>query len=519
MQHYGIKSQDPLFSVIIPIYNTAPYLKRCLNSVCNQTYTNLEIICVNDGSTDNSADIINEYAMRDSRIIVITQENKGLSDARNAALDIAKGEWITGVDSDDYIETDMFEYISEHIRNSDIKLVITGHNIIKNNKIASEKLPKALEIKQITPDLLINCECYFWAKLWHRDCINTHNVRFPSNLIFEDAYFYYTVTPYLKEVLFLPRVMYHYMRNAGQCSISDLANSSHESNLPLMDIIEKILNHYTEHALPTHMSQLKTKVVQKYYGRLCSHLTVNNHGPIWKRLQKLVQDHHILDDAHSHPYIVLQYFLNPCIVSACQKLYAHSHQFATIRGSIHNFELSLSDISNSIEKLQNNLCELRQDSITAHEYYLNYNKSIQELREQVLFLHNTLEQNQNLIHELELSAKTQSVEIQQLCQSQEKLIYLQQQLQVKYKNIENNQQLQQVSQERNQHNVSDLYRLFVYEKQLTSLRLYVAILKFKKFFTWGKHKQRYKNKLEKINIQILDYKTLKNKLSRHLTKS
>ena len=98
----------PYVSVIIPVYNTAPYLRQCLDSVCKQTLQNIEIICINDGSTDNSAEILQQYEEKDSRVCVITQENKGIAVARNIGLQYARGQYIGFVDSDDWIEPNMF---------------------------------------------------------------------------------------------------------------------------------------------------------------------------------------------------------------------------------------------------------------------------------------------------------------------------------------------------------------------------------------------------------------------------
>ena len=101
----------PLISIIIPVYNAEKYLKKCLDSVINQTYKNLEIILVDDGSTDKSPEICDKYAEKDSRIIVLHKENGGVSSSRNAGLDIFKGEYLSFVDSDDYVEPDYIEYL------------------------------------------------------------------------------------------------------------------------------------------------------------------------------------------------------------------------------------------------------------------------------------------------------------------------------------------------------------------------------------------------------------------------
>ena len=105
----------PLISVIIPIYNVANYLSASLESVVNQTYTNIEIILVNDGSTDNSVDIIKEFAAKDLRIVVVDKKNEGVVIARKAGLSIAIGEYIHYLDGDDYLDVDAYEILNSHL--------------------------------------------------------------------------------------------------------------------------------------------------------------------------------------------------------------------------------------------------------------------------------------------------------------------------------------------------------------------------------------------------------------------
>lgn len=120
-------NQEPLISVIVPVYNVEPYLKRCLSSILAQTYRNLEIICVNDGSTDNSLDILNEFAEKDSRIKVLSQANSGVSTARNAGIDQAHGEYITFVDSDDTVQESMYTTLMALFDEEEIDIVHCGY--------------------------------------------------------------------------------------------------------------------------------------------------------------------------------------------------------------------------------------------------------------------------------------------------------------------------------------------------------------------------------------------------------
>ena len=120
------KSQKNKVSVIIPVYNGERFIEQCLNSVLNQTYENLEIICINDGSTDQSLKKLKEYAAKDDRVVVLSQENKGMSGARNSGMDIATGQYIAFVDCDDYIDVTMIEKLVDIANRTDAEIVITN---------------------------------------------------------------------------------------------------------------------------------------------------------------------------------------------------------------------------------------------------------------------------------------------------------------------------------------------------------------------------------------------------------
>lgn len=112
VKEHGVMITEPKISVIIPVYNTAEYLSRCLDSILNNTYRNLEVICVNDGSTDHSAAIIKQYSAADDRIIAVDQANAGISAARNTGLDRATGDFIAFIDSDDWVHPQYFEILN-----------------------------------------------------------------------------------------------------------------------------------------------------------------------------------------------------------------------------------------------------------------------------------------------------------------------------------------------------------------------------------------------------------------------
>ena len=121
--------------MIIPIYNTEPWLEECLNSVCHQTLNNIEIICVNDGSTDHSLDILKKYAELDERIIVINQENEGSSKARNTGLKCAKGNYVYFLDSDDFIDGDALGILVREMKARDLEMLFFNANVIAEDGV------------------------------------------------------------------------------------------------------------------------------------------------------------------------------------------------------------------------------------------------------------------------------------------------------------------------------------------------------------------------------------------------
>ena len=154
-----------LISIIIPVYNVEQYLSRCIDSVINQTYKNLEIILIDDGSTDDSGEICDEYALKDNRIKVMHKQNGGVSSARNEGLDISKGNYIGFIDSDDFIEKDMYEFLYDLLTKNNCDISCCNKFIFKDNKfIASKSFPKGnvLSFNEVLNDS--KHDFYIWNK-------------------------------------------------------------------------------------------------------------------------------------------------------------------------------------------------------------------------------------------------------------------------------------------------------------------------------------------------------------------
>ena len=213
----------PLISIVVPIYNVENFLDRCVQSIVSQTYRNLEILLIDDGSPDNSSEIAECWMKKDSRIKVYHKKNGGLSDARNYGLDRANGEYIAFVDSDDYIEPEMYETLMAAIRESNVELACCGRFYTRGDSNSpSRSLPvrKVLSRKDAIKELLNNgcIEEAAWDKLYSRELWS--DLRFPINEINEDI----VVTPQIiakcSGIVHVGKPFYHYCYNGSSITKS-----------------------------------------------------------------------------------------------------------------------------------------------------------------------------------------------------------------------------------------------------------------------------------------------------------
>lgn len=187
----------PKISVIIPIYNVEQYLPKCLDSVINQTYKDIEIICIDDCSPDNSIKIIEDYASKDQRIkIVDRKQNGGLSAARNSGLDVAMGEYIYFIDSDDWIDVNYLEKMAENIKSAQTDFVVNLNLVRADTNEAlymSSYLYKFQNNFFVSKTLADRGPWSACVSLYKRDFLNKFHLRFPEGYIHEDVYFHYMV--------------------------------------------------------------------------------------------------------------------------------------------------------------------------------------------------------------------------------------------------------------------------------------------------------------------------------------
>lgn len=204
----------PLISVIVPVYNTKAYLSRCVESIRAQSYRNLEILLVDDGSTDGSGEVCDEYVSKDDRIVVYHKENGGSSSARNLGLAKANGEFIGFVDSDDYIEPDMYALLREGIRKYDASVAQVGRDEVEEtgDRLPDICVPPVQDIvighREFLRELLLHKgDCSFCTKLFRRDVLAGR--QFPVGALNEDFHFLVEILPEIGAVVSLPKQAYH----------------------------------------------------------------------------------------------------------------------------------------------------------------------------------------------------------------------------------------------------------------------------------------------------------------------
>lgn len=217
---------NPLVSVIVPIYNVEKYLNKCIDSIINQTLKEIEIILVDDGSTDDCTQIIDEYAKNDNRIIVIHKENGGQGSARNIGIDIAKGKYIGFVDSDDWIDLNMYEELHKDITRNKSDMSICGRRVVdENNKLSGEVklINEVINLnefgldKYIISRLLSPHTVVVYNRLYRKTIIKKNDIRFKSvdEVGSEDALFNYSVLFNTKIISSIDKVFYNGVARDG----------------------------------------------------------------------------------------------------------------------------------------------------------------------------------------------------------------------------------------------------------------------------------------------------------------
>lgn len=208
------QTSKPFLSIIVPVYNVEQYLEKCICSILGQSFGDFELILINDGSIDKSGLLCDEYAKKDKRIRTIHQENAGLSAARNAGIDIAEGEYITFVDSDDWIEPETYETAVEFLQSNHLEVVCFDFYTERNGKKSYQPMYDSNRVfagKEALNEILKErIDNSAWDKLYLRSLFDA--LRYPAGRVFEDVALTYKVLAKAKRIGYLQRPLYHYVK-------------------------------------------------------------------------------------------------------------------------------------------------------------------------------------------------------------------------------------------------------------------------------------------------------------------
>ena len=245
---------NDLISIIIPIYNAEKYIDRCIESVIQQTYTNMEIICINDGSTDNTLQILNNYAYKDIRIKIIDKKNEGVSSARNYGINVSTGKYIAFVDCDDYIESNTIEYLYDIISQNNIDIVrgnyfvnYTDKEVTSNENIEilyNKIIEKKMIINEIVPMLMCGEINTYPVLLMIKKEILDKTCLFNIQIHFmEDKIFYIRLFLKANFIYISNKQLYHYVQNENSVTLKPIDYKRNICDiLKVNNIIEEILN-------------------------------------------------------------------------------------------------------------------------------------------------------------------------------------------------------------------------------------------------------------------------------------
>lgn len=305
----------PEISIIVPNYNTEKYLPRCLESLIHQTFKDIEIILIDDGSKDKSVDIIKKYAEKDSRIRLIKQQNAGPAKARNQGLECAAGKYLMFCDSDDWYETNMCQIMYDTIQKQKVD-VVCCHNFFdwEENLSGNEKekrlIKKYYNLNRygkypLNEKNILSTNVVLWNKIWRRDLIEQYCIRFPEGHEHDDDAFWYMYAFVANSIFYLKKTLYHYFLRAGSI-MSTQVNKKPKNRMDRVAVSEYVLNFLLKNKL-----QEKTNLMVRIYrGQLSGCRKFFNEdeltkmcSDITKKLQEKLQTTQFIFCDKGHIYI------------------------------------------------------------------------------------------------------------------------------------------------------------------------------------------------------------------------
>ncbi len=242
--------ENPLISIIIPVYNTEKYLSECLDSVLAQSYKNWEAICINDGSKDNSLHILNDYANRDERIKVINQENKGLSETRNIGLEQVQGQYIMFLDSDDFWHSEILSILVNIIKKEECDIISFSYKKVLNGNFKQKNYKKPSKFKLYSNPLINFIKRKYkttgvvWNKIYRADLIR--GIKFVKINPGEDNIFVFECLGKSKKIAVIDNELYFYNQNPSSIMHTSQEQKIKQSKIIIAENIRRIIQNFAQ---------------------------------------------------------------------------------------------------------------------------------------------------------------------------------------------------------------------------------------------------------------------------------
>lgn len=292
-----MSSKNPMVSVVIPIYNVEKYLKKCIDSILNQSFKDFEIILVNDGSTDRSLRICNEYEKKDCRIILINKKNGGLSSARNAGLNVAKGKYISFIDPDDCINENYFNILVEKGEKNNCDIIVSGYKTVPNNKnvIPTYKLNTVLKGKEfiLSSDNVHskNELCFVWRYLYRLKLIKQNKILFNENIfIGEDVVFNLEALVNSNRVMAVSDILYYYtIDNSTSLMRSKIKKNLEESLIEQYSIRNDLSIRYELLKNKKYKNDMSQYYINNIYNLIIENLILKNDTNLKLSIKKITK--------------------------------------------------------------------------------------------------------------------------------------------------------------------------------------------------------------------------------------
>ena len=404
-----------LVSIVVPVYNEERHLKSCLDSLLNQSYENLEIICVNDGSTDNSLNILNEYSNKDSRIEIYTQSNQGLSESRNNGLSKAKGKYVLFVDADDWIEKDTIKLLYENADNNDSELVL--YNAIEEYSDKQRKRIYPLNNTDIdwnnfsfdykfNKKLVLNTYLVIWTHFFKKSFLDKYNLQFKHKL-FEDNLFHIQVMIYAKKISYQPKILYHY-RKENQYSLQNNIAGTTESFI-FFDILKDI----EEFLVKTDkMDEFNLNYIQYKLTELKAKFDLIN--PVNKEIMyEKIKDEFIKMNLsililNQLPIPIKNFYIEVLCLDFKEFLSNHILLEQLLNGNNEQLD------SNVKEFIKNNKMIIEENNVHLFNAFKENESSIQQLKQSLEFSNEQLTKKENEIQEYHKLILDKNIQIENL---------------------------------------------------------------------------------------------------------